>query len=306
MTNKLLVSVIIPTYNRAALVPRAIESVRRQTYRNLEILVVDDGSPDDTEDVVRRIVDPRIRYIRHEKNRGLPAVRNTGIRVAEGKYLAFLDDDDEWKEDKLEKQLSVIGPYDAVLTGALVNGKYLRLHGKHEVTLEDLRKGNSFPPSTLLVKTSVIRDVLFDENLRQGEDWDAYIRLAQRYRIGYIREPLLLLSDGSHQRMTNEVKNQPLSELDKRMVMLIKHQDFFGRYWFRRHMASIILTYIRTRSGKLRQLRYAMYRCGVLPVLGALTAKMMRALRRMRADVQYGLFPRNCSRRMGIPRDKRI
>lgn len=293
MSSESLVSVIIPTYKRAALVPRAIESVRRQTYQNLEILVVDDGSPDNTEDVVKRIVDSRIRYIRHEKNRGLPAVRNTGIRAAGGKYVAFLDDDDEWKEDKLEKQLRVIGQYDAVLAGALVNGKYLTSHGKPEVTLEDLRKGNSFPPSTLLVKTAVIRDVWFDEDLRQGEDWDAYIRLAQRYRIGYVREPLLLLSDGSHQRMTNEAKNQPLSELDKRMVMLVKHKDFFGAYWFRRHMASVILTYMRARRGKLRQVRYAIHRCGVFPVIGVLAAKATRALQRVRADVQHGRLGRS-------------
>lgn len=305
MTNKPLVSVIIPTCKRASLVSRAIESARRQTYENLEILVVDDGSPDNTEEVVKGIADSRIRYIRHEQSRGAPAVRNTGIQAAEGMYVAFLDDDDEWREDKLERQLSYIGAYDAVLTGALVNGKYLRLHGKREITLDDLRKGNNFPPSTLVAKTSVMRKVPFDEGLRQGEDWDVYIRLAQRYRIGYVSEPLLLLSDGSHQRVTNEARNKPLTELEKRMAMLIKHKDFFGKYWFRRHTASVILTYIRARSGKLRQLRYAIDRCGVFPVLAVLTAKVSRALRRIGADVKNGLPARKHSHSASVPYDRR-
>src|SRR6266566_844385 len=103
-----LITVIIPTYRRAALVPNAIHSAQRQTYRNIEILVVDDGSPDDTTDVVQNIHDVRLRYIRHDVNRGLPAARNTGIRGAAGDYIAFLDDDDEWREDKLERQLKVI------------------------------------------------------------------------------------------------------------------------------------------------------------------------------------------------------
>src|SRR5690606_27477811 len=92
-----LVSVIIPTYQRPKLLLRALHSVQRQTYQQLEILVVDDGSQDDTASVVRRLPDRRIRYLRHERNTGLPAAaRNTGIRAADGACIAFLDDDDEW------------------------------------------------------------------------------------------------------------------------------------------------------------------------------------------------------------------
>lgn len=296
MTNDPLVSVIIPTWGRAELVRRAIESVRQQTYRNVEILVVDDASPDETRDVVKRIADARIRYIRHEETRGAPAARNSGIRAAEGEYIAFLDDDDEWREDKLKRQFTVIDQYYAVLSGVLVNGKYPRVIGTREVTLADLQKGNRYPPSTLLVRTSAIREVLFDESLREGEDWDVYIRLAKRYRIGYIPEPLVFLNDGVHRRVTNEVRNQPVSELEKRMAMLIKHREFFSAYWFRYHMASIILTYIMARSGKWRQLRYAVGKCGVLPVLGVLVAKVARAIRRLGADVENAVLVRDRSK----------
>src|SRR4030043_1337098 len=101
------VSVIIPTYNRAHLVGRSIRSVLNQTYQDLEVIVVDDGSKDNTAEIVRGITDPRIVFLKHEKNRGVSAARNTGLKAARGKYIAFQDSDDEWLPQKLEKQLEL-------------------------------------------------------------------------------------------------------------------------------------------------------------------------------------------------------
>jgi glycosyltransferase involved in cell wall biosynthesis len=101
-----LISVIIPVYNRTDLLPRAVNSVLNQTYDNLEIIVVDDGSTEDIEGVLDKFDDVRIHYIRHEANRGVAAARNTGMRFAHGEYVAFLDSDDEWFERKIERQLS--------------------------------------------------------------------------------------------------------------------------------------------------------------------------------------------------------
>jgi glycosyltransferase involved in cell wall biosynthesis len=101
------VSVIIPTYNRQHMVDRALGSVLNQTYRDVEVIVVDDCSSDDTEQVIARIDDTRIRYMRHEINRGAPAARNSGFAAARGMYVAFLDSDDEWLPEKLEKQLNL-------------------------------------------------------------------------------------------------------------------------------------------------------------------------------------------------------
>jgi len=102
------VSVIIPTYNRAHLVGRSIQSVINQTYQDFEIIVVDDGSTDNTEDIIKEFQkkDKRIKHIKHNKNKGGSAARNTGIRAARGEYIAFLDSDDEWMPTKLEKQTS--------------------------------------------------------------------------------------------------------------------------------------------------------------------------------------------------------
>jgi len=274
-----LVSVIIPTYKRAHLVSRAIESARRQTYKALEILVVNDGSPDNTSEVVRAIMDSRIRYVCHEQNRGQPAARNTGIRAATGEFIAFLDDDDEWREDKLEKQLEAIKGYDAVICAAIAKGSIIRTLKNATVTFDDLRRG-SFDPSSLLARTSVLREELFDESLRDGEDWDAQIRIAQRYSIRWLPEPLLLYSEGDHARITNEKRHLSGLELDKRTAMLYKHRDFFGEKWFKFHLADTFLGYIGSRSDKLRCISYAVRRCGIVPVIAALIDKVVRRSQR--------------------------
>ena len=102
------VSVIIATYNRAELLPRAVNSVLAQTYERYEVIIVDDCSPDNTQEAIRRFANPRIRAVRHETNRGAAAARNTGIAQARGEYIAFLDDDDECTPNRLADQVSVL------------------------------------------------------------------------------------------------------------------------------------------------------------------------------------------------------
>lgn len=277
-----LITVVIPTYKRASLVLRAIRSVQNQTHKNLEIIVVDDASPDNTEKVVRSITDARIRYIRHEQNAGLAANgRNTGIQAACGEFIAFLDDDDEWLDTMIEKQLKVIEAHDAVLCAALVNGIHIKCHRRNSVTLEDLRKGNDFDPSSLMARTPVLKELLFDEDLRQGEDWDLFIRMARKYRIGYLREPLLIYNDGGHARIGNEARNLDFKGLDKRMYMLRKQEKFFGRFWFRYHVAGTLLSHLFTRRGQLRQVFYTIRRCGIIPVAAVMWNKIRRAFRRL-------------------------
>ena len=107
-SNRPQVSVIIPTHNRASLLLRAIKSVLAQSFTDFELLIVDDGSSDDTPTVVAGLSDPRIRSFRHSRSRGSAASRNTGIANAVGEYLAFLDDDDEFLPTKLEEQVQAL------------------------------------------------------------------------------------------------------------------------------------------------------------------------------------------------------
>lgn len=268
-----LISIIIPTYKRSKLVRRAIDSVRNQTYQNTEILVVDDCSPDDTRESVTTIPDKRIRYIRHDINRGLPAVRNTGIRSSHGELIAFLDDDDEWTNDKLEKQLKLIRNYDAVLSMGISNGLPMRIHSRQSITLDDLRKG-SFNPSSLLARKHVFSELKFDETLKQGEDWDAFIRIAEQHTIGWINEPLLLYNEGEQDRMTSVAKQMSGADFEKQTPMLYKHREFFGEWWFQYHLADTYLAYIGSRPNKIESIRYAIRKCGLSPVVRALRDKI--------------------------------
>ena len=105
MINHPTISVIIPTYNRAHLIGKAVKSVLSQTYQDFEIIVVDDGSTDNTEEIVKSFTDYKIYYICHKHNRGASAARNTGIKASRGEYIAFLDSHDEWLPEKLDKQI---------------------------------------------------------------------------------------------------------------------------------------------------------------------------------------------------------
>lgn len=277
-----LVSVVIATYRRPQLVVRAIRSALNQGIRDMEVIVVDDASQDQTERMVRGIGDARVRYVCHDCNRGLPASRNTGIRLAKGRYVAFLDDDDEWLADKTRKQLSYIEVtgVDAVVGMGLIDGRIPSdSHERSEVTLSDLRRGNKWGSCTLFVKASVIRDVMFDETLTVGEDWDVFIRLAERYRIGCLNEPLFIYhqvgQQAAAQRMISTAIDKAIpSELEARAAMLRKHRKFLGENWFNYHFAGILLSYIGWKQNKTRFVRYAIRRCGAVAVIRVLFQRL--------------------------------
>lgn len=196
-----LVSVVIPTYNRARLVCEAVETVLAQTYRNFEIIVVDDGSTDETEEALGRY-EGRIKYF-YQENRGLSAARNTGIRNSTGCYIALLDSDDLWRQDKLALQVDYLNKHDDC---GLVYTDMELLIAREGVLIEVpttplvLPTGYIYPqvflrneifPSTVLVRKECLEDVgLFDESLRHFEDYELWLRIARRYKIGNIDKKL--------------------------------------------------------------------------------------------------------------------
>lgn len=197
-----MVSIIIPTYNRGYIIERAIQSILCQTYEAFELLIVDDGSTDDTEDVVSKIPDERIRYIKCEKNEGPSAARNEGVRQSRYSYIAFHDSDDEWVADKLEKQMKVLKEADAD-TG-MVYCSYQTDDGRVfplDCFSQEVRQGNIFPhllranmvgtPTMLLRKECFVKVGGFCENLRCLEDYEFVLRFAHEYKIAYIDEHLL-------------------------------------------------------------------------------------------------------------------
>jgi len=201
--NNPTVSVIIPTYNRAHLVGRAIKSVLNQTYQDFELIIVDDGSTDNTEKVIKRFDDKRIRYIKHEKNKGGAAARNTGIKAARGEYIAFLDSDDEWLPEKLKRQMEVFknasSEVGVVYTGFIyvdkLGGGTSKQHipKKRGWIYEDILVENCIgTTSTVLIERKYFKETgLFDENLPSCQDWDMWIRLAKQCKFDFIPEILV-------------------------------------------------------------------------------------------------------------------
>lgn len=202
--NRPTVSVIIPTYNRAHLVGRAIGSVLNQTYQDFELIVVDDGSTDNTEEVVKSIKDPRIRYTRHDQNRGGSAARNSGIKMARGEYIAFQDSDDEWLPEKLEKQMRVFENAPAEV-GVVYTG-FWRIEGEKKTYIPSdkitrkegnihgqLLKGNFVTTQATVVKRECFKKAgMFDEHLPRFQDWELFIRISKYYDFKCIDEPLVI------------------------------------------------------------------------------------------------------------------
>ncbi len=196
------VSIIIPCYNHAHYLPDALNSVLAQTYTDWEAVIVDDGSTDNTREVAAQFTDPRICYI-YQENQGLSAARNTGIRAAQGQYLAFLDADDEWAPLFLERSISVLRVQEqdvaGVVTGNLFidhEGNALPRAGGRGVTLQQfpirLLEGGFFPVHSVLVRTDCVQEAgLFDEGLTSLEDWDLWLRIVKRgYTFQSVSEPL--------------------------------------------------------------------------------------------------------------------
>jgi glycosyltransferase involved in cell wall biosynthesis len=196
-----LVSVIIPTYNHAQFLPDAIESVFQQVYGNVEILVIDDGSTDETRAVIEKY-GSRIRYV-WQQNQGLSAARNTGLRLAEGEFIALLDADDMYEPKFLSTLVDILqtfpeldGVHCAAQTVDVSNKPLPQRIGKAvkpEAFQATLLDGGYFPPLCMVACRYCYEqlDQLFDESLTASEDWDMWLRFSQRYSILGIEEPLV-------------------------------------------------------------------------------------------------------------------
>jgi len=207
------VSVIVPTHNRADLLPRAISSVLGQSYHHLECIVVDDGSTDGTEQVVKQFTDDRLVYLRHETNRHASAARNTGMAYSNGELIAFLDDDDEWLANKLEKQVSLLlGLPEKVgmvycwmdyfdQHGNLIREHHPKLRGYVFPYVLDAQRLGGCP--TLLVRREVVEEVRgFDEALPRGNDGDFIRRVCRKYLVDVVPEVLVRVCVGHKGRIS--------------------------------------------------------------------------------------------------------
>ncbi len=202
-----VVSAIITTYKRPVeIVERAAKSVLNQSYKNIELIIVDDSpSSYEQRDLVKKMVlslGDGVRYIQHEKNLGACAARNTGLKYAKGDFVAFLDDDDEWLCEKIEKQMNLITKKDNVALvycgrctyddlrkkESVQNLKFYRGYVYEKLIIENFIGSTSFP----LIRRSVLEKVGgFDVKMSAAQDLELWLRIAKDYEIDYAEEPLV-------------------------------------------------------------------------------------------------------------------
>ena len=238
-----LVSVIIPTYNRSDQVVRAVKSVLNQTYQNLECIVIDDSSIDDTVHQLNTIKnsDSRLTILVHDNNQHASAARNTGIAVAAGDYIAFLDDDDVWMEGKLSKQVELLS--SASDDVGLVYCWFVIIDGDDKVgsrkpelegyLFDELLVGQPLGnASTLLIKKNVINRIGgFDTNLPRGNDGDFIRRVTKYYKVKVVKETLVeyhIEHIGSNPRISLPNKKGILNDLKGIEIKLEKFSGDFN------------------------------------------------------------------------------
>jgi len=192
------VSVIIPTYNRYELLKRALISVFAQTHQPKEVIVVDDGSTDNTSQIKKDF--PNIIYI-YQKNKGVSSARNTGIKASTCSYIAFLDSDDEWLEDKLALHVAYHKQHPDILMSYtdeiwIRDGVEVKIPKKFKKLGVDIFKENleycNIAPSSVCLHVELLKDVgLFDESLEVCEDYDLWLRILMKYEVGLIDKKLI-------------------------------------------------------------------------------------------------------------------
>tara|TARA_B100000073_G_scaffold76956_1_gene58126 strand:+ start:1594 stop:2430 length:837 start_codon:yes stop_codon:yes gene_type:complete len=207
------VSVIIPTFNRLSLISRAIDSVLKQTFKPFEIIVVDDGSSDNTSTFIKNNY-KSVKLIK-QKNLGVSKARNVGIKNSSGDWIALLDSDDEWKKNKLEVQIKSLSEYDYysvchtneiwIRNGTRVNQK--KRHQKYGGNIFDKCLDICrISPSSIIFQKNIINEVgWFDENLSICEDYDLWLRITANFKILFIDKPLIIKYGGHSDQLSKSV-----------------------------------------------------------------------------------------------------
>ena len=202
------ISVVIPTFNRASFLTKAIQSIQNQTLRADEIIVVDDGSTDNTKEI---LLDMDITYI-HQENKGVSSARNSGVEKARNEWIAFLDSDDIWHETKLEKQVNFHKQNPSIFLSHtdelwIRNNKTIN-QKKHQqkpsgFCFLDNISSCKIGPSTVMIHQDIFRDIgLFDERLTVCEDYDLWLRISDKYEIGFVDEKLLTKYAGHENQLS--------------------------------------------------------------------------------------------------------
>ncbi len=215
MTSTFSVSVIIPTYNRAHVLERAINSVFKQTFRDFELIIIDDGSDDDTPKLLEKICAQNQNCISYAiENSGVSKARNIGVEKSSGEWVAFLDSDDEWLPHKLERQMSFISHHKNVplVHGEEIwvrNGKRVNPKKKHQkfggdIFLKCLPLCVISPSASIMKKNIYLEMGGFDESFPVCEDYDLWLKITSLYPVGFIKDPIITKYGGHEDQLSRK------------------------------------------------------------------------------------------------------
>lgn len=232
------ISAIITTFNRSAYLKKAIESVLSQTYKDFELIILDNSSSDDTEEVVRGFKNKRIKYIKHPPLT-ISQARNLGLKKACGEFIGFLDDDDEWLPNKLEAQLQIFENKNQ--NCGLVYGGFVRVDdfGRELEFHKPRLNGNIFigllsqkDPFTGSASNPILRKSVFpvigeyNEKVLVGEDFELYLRLAEKFEVDFTPEIVLKIRSHFGPRLGDKIKEAA----DLEILILERYKEIFEKY----------------------------------------------------------------------------
>ncbi len=251
------VSIVIPTYNRAALLERTLQSALQQTYEDIEIIIVDDGSTDNTKQLVNRFQDQRVVYVRNPVNLGAPESRNIGIDCSSGKFIAFLDSDDEWDPQKLEKQIDCIRQQQPT-SDFLCYTQIVMVDQKKNITPAKDRDDNQplseyfflnnefIVTSAMLFPRETIRRLRFKKDIKLFQDIDLCLRASRMpCQFLFVKEPLCTWNcDDRKDRITMNHDGYT------RFCWLEINFDYFTKNAMKAFLHSFVLTRIKTVEQK--------------------------------------------------------
>lgn len=219
-----LISVVMPVYNREKYIEESINSIINQTYTNLELIIIDDASTDQTSKILNRISDPRVVVITLSENKGVSTAINIGFREAKGDFIARMDSDDIAFSTRFEKQLKVLQENpDLIVCGSLIvqdNGELLKFKENHKEIYVDMLNRCALSMGTALLKKSKLGNLLLEDGLRHGEDYEFWSRIISKGNFYNIQEPLLYYRSHTCQLSKLYKQKQILMDADIKLTFL--------------------------------------------------------------------------------------
>jgi glycosyltransferase involved in cell wall biosynthesis len=262
------VSVVITTYNRPDFLKEALVGLKNQTIKPFEVIVIDDNSSKDYQEVFPLIESLNARYLKQSVSCGANKARNIGISESSGDVVAFLDDDDVW----LPNYLEVISAEftlgcEAVVTGFKQLGKehVVVVNADNWVTKQSLLRGNTYcGMSGFSCKRELLEELKFDETLNNGQDWDMYVRLFEKgVQFRNINTPMFLYRFQNEDGIGAKARKMKPNEIQKRLGSANKHKEFLGDFWFRKRICEQILFSLKHKQQKAKWIVTAIQLAGL-------------------------------------------